>query len=179
MSAVEEGYCSTIHKNINLFFCADFHQIWYQEVLHKFVDPSKVWLISDKNDGHFTWRLTMRFCALKLLGADAPGYLGYHGYYVYLGQRSKVAFWRKLHNLYAKFHFVICLMNVVHVKCRSSGRRSEARALIARTLDRGFESRLRHGCLSSSFYAVLSCVGRGFATSWSLVQGVLPYVEID
>jgi hypothetical protein len=37
--------------------------------------------------------------------------------------------------------------------------------LIARTLDRGFESRLRHGCLSSSFYVVLSCVGRGLATS--------------
>jgi hypothetical protein len=26
---------------------------------------------------------------------------------------------------------------------------------------------------------VLSCGGRGLATSWSLVQGVLPYVEID
>jgi hypothetical protein len=43
--------------------------------------------------------------------------------------------------------------------------RSEARALIARTLGRGFESRLRHGCLSSSFYVVLSCVGRNRATS--------------
>jgi hypothetical protein len=38
---------------------------------------------------------------------------------------------------------------------------SEARALIACTLDREFESRLRRGCLSSSFYVVLSCVGRG------------------
>jgi hypothetical protein len=43
--------------------------------------------------------------------------------------------------------------------------RVEARALIARTLDRGFESRLRHGCLSSSFHVVLPCVGRGLATS--------------
>jgi hypothetical protein len=43
--------------------------------------------------------------------------------------------------------------------------RSQARALIAHTLDRGFESRLRHGCLSSSFYVVLSCVGKGLATS--------------
>jgi hypothetical protein len=42
--------------------------------------------------------------------------------------------------------------------------RSEARALITRILDRGFESRLRHGCLSSSFYVVLSCVGIGLAT---------------
>jgi hypothetical protein len=42
---------------------------------------------------------------------------------------------------------------------------SEAQALIARTLDRGFESHLRHGCLSSSFYVVLSCAGRGLATS--------------
>jgi hypothetical protein len=54
---------------------------------------------------------------------------------------------------------------------------SEARALIARTLDRGFESRLRHRCLSLYFYVVLSCVGKGLATGWSLVQGVLPYVE--
>jgi hypothetical protein len=38
--------------------------------------------------------------------------------------------------------------------------RSEVRALIARTLDRGFKSRSRHGCLSASFCAVLSCVGR-------------------
>jgi hypothetical protein len=43
--------------------------------------------------------------------------------------------------------------------------RSEARTLIARTLDRGFESRLKHECLSSYFYVVLSCVGRGLATS--------------
>jgi hypothetical protein len=42
--------------------------------------------------------------------------------------------------------------------------RSEARDLIARTLDRGFESRLRHGCLSASFCVVLSCVGRGLTT---------------
>jgi hypothetical protein len=41
---------------------------------------------------------------------------------------------------------------------------SEARAFIARTLDYGFESRLQHGCLSSSFCVVLSCVGRGLAT---------------
>jgi hypothetical protein len=39
-----------------------------------------------------------------------------------------------------------------------------ARALVARTLDSGFESRLRHGYLSSSFYVVLSYVGRGLAT---------------
>jgi hypothetical protein len=43
--------------------------------------------------------------------------------------------------------------------------RPEARALIARTLDRGFESRLRHGFLSSSVYVVLSCVGRDLVTS--------------
>jgi hypothetical protein len=42
--------------------------------------------------------------------------------------------------------------------------------------DRGFESRLMHGCLSASFCVVLSCVGRGLATGWSLVQGILPYV---
>jgi predicted amidohydrolase len=33
--------------------------------------------------------------------------------------------------------------------------RSEARALIARALDRGVESRLGHGCLSLSVYVVL------------------------
>jgi hypothetical protein len=43
--------------------------------------------------------------------------------------------------------------------------------------DRGVESRSRHGCLSL-VCVVLSCVGRGLATGWSLVQGVLPYVEI-
>jgi hypothetical protein len=43
--------------------------------------------------------------------------------------------------------------------------RSEARTLIARTPDRGLESHLRHGCLSSCVYVVLSCVGRGLATS--------------
>jgi hypothetical protein len=55
--------------------------------------------------------------------------------------------------------------------------RSEARALSDRTLDCGFESRLRHGCLSSSVYVVLSCAGKGLATSLSLVQGVLSYVD--
>jgi hypothetical protein len=39
-----------------------------------------------------------------------------------------------------------------------------------------FESRSRHGCLTASFCVVLSCVGRGLATGWLLVQGVLPYV---
>jgi hypothetical protein len=48
---------------------------------------------------------------------------------------------------------------------------SEARALIALTLDRGFESHLGHGCLSSSWY-VGPC-------DELIVKGVLPYVEID
>jgi hypothetical protein len=43
------------------------------------------------------------------------------------------------------------------------------------TLDRGFESRLGHGCMSL-VYVVLSCVGTGLATGWSLVQEALPYV---
>jgi hypothetical protein len=43
--------------------------------------------------------------------------------------------------------------------------RSEARTLSARSLDHGFESPLRYGCLSSFLYVVLSCVGRGLATS--------------
>jgi hypothetical protein len=42
--------------------------------------------------------------------------------------------------------------------------RSEARALIARTPDHGFESRSKHECLSSSVFVVLSCVGSGLAT---------------
>jgi hypothetical protein len=41
--------------------------------------------------------------------------------------------------------------------------------------DREFESRSWHGCLSSSFCAVLSCVGRGLAAG--PVQGVLPSVK--
>jgi hypothetical protein len=43
--------------------------------------------------------------------------------------------------------------------------RSEVQALIAHPLDRRFKSRLSIGCLSSSFYVVLSCVGRGLAMS--------------
>jgi hypothetical protein len=43
--------------------------------------------------------------------------------------------------------------------------RSEARALIACKLDRAFESRLGHGCSTSSLCVVLSCVGRDLATS--------------
>jgi hypothetical protein len=39
--------------------------------------------------------------------------------------------------------------------------RSEAWVLSAR----GFESRLRHRCLSTSVCVVLSCVGRGLSTS--------------
>jgi hypothetical protein len=42
--------------------------------------------------------------------------------------------------------------------------------------DCGFESHSKHGCLSASFCFVLSYVGRGIATGWSLVHGVLPYV---
>jgi hypothetical protein len=41
---------------------------------------------------------------------------------------------------------------------------SEAWVLPVGCRDRGFESRLRHGCFSASFCDVLSCVGRGLAT---------------
>jgi hypothetical protein len=69
--------------------------------------------------------------------------------------------------------FIIILTDAFIVFCFSisiSGddpvaARSEARALSARTLDRWFESRLRHECLSSSFHVVLSCVGRSPAES--------------
>jgi hypothetical protein len=44
-------------------------------------------------------------------------------------------------------------------------------------LDRGFESRSRHGCLPSSFGVEVFCVGRGLVTVQSVVQGVLPTVE--
>jgi hypothetical protein len=67
-------------------------------------------------------------------------------------------------------------MFLININADPVAARSEARALIARTLNRGFESRLSHGSLSSSVFVVLSCVDRGLATSWSLVQGVLPYV---
>jgi hypothetical protein len=55
--------------------------------------------------------------------------------------------------------------------------RTEAWALSARVLDRGFESRLRRDSLSFVFLCVLSCVRTGLVMGWSLVQGVLPYVE--
>jgi hypothetical protein len=36
--------------------------------------------------------------------------------------------------------------------------------------DHGFKYCLRHVCLSLSFCVVLSCVGRGLVTGWSLIQ---------
>jgi hypothetical protein len=42
--------------------------------------------------------------------------------------------------------------------------------------DCGFESHSRHGSLSVFILFVSSCVDSGFATGWSLVQGVLPTV---
>jgi hypothetical protein len=36
----------------------DFHEIWYWEVLLKFVCTFQCWLKSDDNNGHFTWRPT-------------------------------------------------------------------------------------------------------------------------
>jgi hypothetical protein len=43
--------------------------------------------------------------------------------------------------------------------------------------DRGVESHTRHGCLACVGVCVVLCLGRGLATSWSLVQGVLPSVK--
>jgi hypothetical protein len=40
--------------------------------------------------------------------------------------------------------------------------------------DRRFESRSRNGCISSFFYVVLTCVGRGLVIGRSPFQGVLP-----
>jgi hypothetical protein len=42
--------------------------------------------------------------------------------------------------------------------------------------DCGFVFRSRHGCKSSFFCVVLSCVGRGLALGWSPIQGDLPNV---
>jgi hypothetical protein len=70
---------------------------------------------------------------------------------------------RVLHFRPASFCLIYSLL--YHWRADPVAARSEARALISRTLVRGFESRLRQGCLSSSFYVVLSCVGRGLATS--------------
>jgi hypothetical protein len=44
--------------------------------------------------------------------------------------------------------------------------------------DRGFESHTRRGCLVCVFFCVciVLCLGRGLATSWSPVQGILPSV---
>jgi hypothetical protein len=67
---------------------------------------------------------------------------------------------------YLRLALRIRIRGAISIVCRSGAARSEARALIGRTLDdRGFESRLRHGCLSWSFHVVLFCVGRDLATS--------------
>jgi predicted LPLAT superfamily acyltransferase len=61
---------------------------------------------------------------------------------------------------------LICHYHILHKSLADPvAVQSEARALSAHTLDRGFKSHLRHGCLSSPVYDVLSCVGRGLATS--------------
>jgi hypothetical protein len=52
-------------------------------------------------------------------------------------------------------------MSVIH----NFRNNSELEQASARTLDHGFESRLRHEYLSSSVDVVLSCIGRGLATS--------------
>jgi hypothetical protein len=43
--------------------------------------------------------------------------------------------------------------------------------------DFGFESCSRHGYVSAFLCVVFSCVGRGLASGWSPVQGVLPNVH--
>jgi hypothetical protein len=48
--------------------------------------------------------------------------------------------------------------------------------------DRGFESHSGHGslvCMRLFCVCVVLCLGRGLATDWSLVQGVLPTVKND
>jgi hypothetical protein len=62
------------------------------------------------------------------------------------------------HWLYASLYLFI------HLCADPVASRCKPRALSARTLGRGFESRLRHGCLSL-VYVVLSCAGRGLATT--------------
>jgi hypothetical protein len=104
----------------------------------------------------------------------------YHLILLFVSLPSKVL---TLDSLCFSFRFLFYLFWFSHVSflkiVNPVAARSEARALIARTLDRGFESRLKYGCLSSSFCVLLSCVGRDLATGWSLAQGVLPSVEID
>jgi hypothetical protein len=80
--------------------------------------------------------------------------------------------WLPIPGLYTSL-FVTILLRKISIQADPA----RARALSARTLDRGFESRLRLARLFSSVDVVLSCVGGGLATSWSLVQGVLPSVD--
>jgi hypothetical protein len=64
--------------------------------------------------------------------------------------------------LYFPNHY-IC-NRVIIINSSHSGRAVLGVGLPVVCWDRGFESRLRHGCLSASFCVVLSCVGRGLAT---------------
>jgi hypothetical protein len=58
--------------------------------------------------------------------------------------------------------------------------RSKARTVfrLLEHWDHMFESRSRHGCVSTFFCVMLSCVGSGFAMGWSSIQGVLPTVQM-
>jgi hypothetical protein len=76
-------------------------------------------------------------------------------------------------------HYIVPLHNNITFPlliCRSQWPRG---LRLLKHWDRGFESHSRHGCL---YYVLLFCdcvvlcVGRGLATDWSPVQGVLPTV---
>jgi hypothetical protein len=53
----------------------DFYIIMYWNVSLKFVDIFQFWLKSDKNDGHFTWRLT----SFSALISNMYNYLNIYG----------------------------------------------------------------------------------------------------
>jgi hypothetical protein len=99
-----------------------------------------------------------------------------------LRQTARLLWWAKLVLLLHerqmssdKTHILFRGSRFLYLSCYWG--RSSGRADWGAGLERSVESRVGHECLYSSLCVVLSCVVRGLAASWSLVQGVLPYVD--
>jgi hypothetical protein len=50
--------CPSVHMEQLSFLWTDFHEIWYSNIIWKFVKRIQVSLKSDKNNRYFTWRPT-------------------------------------------------------------------------------------------------------------------------
>jgi len=50
-------FCPSVRTCQRDSYCAVIREIWYLRLLRKSVEKLQIWLKSDHNSGHFTWRL--------------------------------------------------------------------------------------------------------------------------